>query len=90
MLERMLERRAGQVLELMSEREPGQALALMSERRAVQAMVVLLGLRLRLGFRRLYRCHLPGQVVTPGPNATRASKAANEVMKTLIRHSSSA
>ena len=56
-LELMLERRAGQVLELMSKREPGLALGRMSDRGPMQALAVLLA----LGFRRLYRCHLPAQ-----------------------------
>ena len=49
------------MLELMLEREPAEALVLMSERRTGQAMAVLLAIRLRLGFRRLYRCRLPRQ-----------------------------
>jgi hypothetical protein len=60
-LELMLERRAGLLLELMSEREPPEVLALLSEPRALQALAVLLAFRLRLRFRRLYRCHLPAQ-----------------------------
>ena len=54
----MLERRAALVLELMSAQEPAEVLALISEPTAVQALAELLAFRLRLGFRRLYRCHL--------------------------------
>ena len=88
----MSERGPGQVLEPMSERKPAQAMELMSERGLAQAVAVLLGLQPHPRFRRLSRHlnrgHLPrAPLVTPGPHATSARKAVNEVMRNLIGHS---
>jgi hypothetical protein len=57
----MSDRGLGQVLELMSERESAEVLERMSEQRAERAPAELLALRVRPGFRHLYRCRLQGQ-----------------------------